>query len=38
MVLGSFYFKQEARRALRGNWQPALVVTFFSGIFLILLY
>ena len=36
MVLGSFYFKQEARRALRGNWQPALVVTFFSGIFLTL--
>lgn len=34
MVLGSFYFKQEARRALRGNWQPALVVTFFSGVFL----
>ena len=31
---GSFYFKQEARRALRGNWQPALVVTFFSGVFL----
>lgn len=36
MVLGSFYFKQEARRALRGNWQPALVVTFFSGVFLTL--
>lgn len=34
MVLGSFYFKQEARRALRGNWQPALVVTFFFGVFL----
>lgn len=34
MVLGSFFFKQEARRALRGNWQPALVVTFFSGVFL----
>ena len=36
MVLGSFFFKQEARRALRGNWQPALVVTFFSGVFLTL--
>ena len=34
MVLGSFFCKQEARRALRGNWQPALVVTFFSGVFL----
>lgn len=34
MVLGSYYFKQKAREALRGNWQTALVVTFFSGIFL----
>ena len=34
MVLGSFYFKQRAREALKGNWQTALVVTFFSGTFL----
>lgn len=36
MVLGPFYFKQKAREALRGNWQNALVITFFSGIFLTL--
>ncbi len=34
MVLGPFYFKKKAREALKGNWQTALVVTFFSGIFL----
>ncbi len=34
MMMGSFLFKQRAREALRGNWQTALVVTFFSGIFL----
>ena len=32
MMLGSFYFKQKARDALRGNWQTALVVTFFAGV------
>lgn len=32
MTLGSFYFKSKARVALKGNWQTALVVTFFAGI------
>ncbi len=36
MMLGSFYFKQRARDALRGNWQTALVVTFFAGALLTL--
>lgn len=30
MMMGSFLFKQRAREALKGNWQTALVVTFFS--------
>ncbi len=34
MMMGSFLFKQKAREALKGSWQTALVVTFFSGIFL----
>jgi len=34
MVLGSFFFKHRARRVLKGNWQNALVVTFFTSIFL----
>lgn len=34
MMMGSFLFKQKARESLRGNWQTALVVTFFSGVFL----
>ena len=34
MMMGSFLFKYRAREALRGNWQTALVVTFFSGVFL----
>ena len=33
MLLNSFLFKQKARAALKGNWQTALVVTFFTGIF-----
>lgn len=33
MTLQSFYFKLKARNALKGNWQTALVVAFFSGIF-----
>ena len=33
MMISSFLFKQKARQALRGNWQTALVVTFFAGIF-----
>ncbi|MEG2315026.1 MAG: DUF975 family protein [Clostridia bacterium] len=32
MMLGPFYFKQKARAALKGNWQTALLVTFFSGV------
>ena len=34
MMIGSFLFKQKARAALKGNWQNALVVTFFAGVFL----
>ena len=34
MVLGSFFYKHRARQALKGNWQTALLVTFFAGIFL----
>ena len=34
MMMGSFLFKQKARQVLRGNWQTALVVTFFSGVFI----
>jgi len=33
MLLNSFLFKQKARAALKGNWQTALVVTFFTGVF-----
>ena len=33
MLLNSFLFKQKARAALKGNWQTALVVTFFAGVF-----
>jgi len=33
MMMGSFLFKQKAREALKGNWQNALLVTFFSGVF-----
>lgn len=34
MMMGSFLFKQKARESLKGNWQTALVVTFFSSVFL----
>ena len=34
MLLAPFYFKQRAKRALKGNWQTALLVTFFSGVLL----
>ena len=34
MVLGSFFFKHKAKLALKGNWQTALLVTFFAGILL----
>lgn len=33
MMMASFLFKQKAREALKGNWQNALVVTFFACIF-----
>ena len=33
MLLNSFLFKQKARAALKDNWQTALVVTFFAGVF-----
>ena len=33
MMISSFLFKQKAKNALRGNWQTALLVTFFSTIF-----
>lgn len=32
MMLGSFYYKRKAKEVLRGNWQNAMVVAFFSGI------
>lgn len=32
MVLAPFLFKAKAVRSLKGNWQTALLVTFFSGI------
>ena len=34
MVLGSFFFKHKAKLALKGNWQTALLVTFFASIFM----
>lgn len=34
MMLGSYYYKLKGKAALKGNWQTAMVVTFFSGIFL----
>ncbi|MBR6569247.1 MAG: DUF975 family protein [Clostridia bacterium] len=33
MMMGSFLFKQKAREALKGNWQNALLITFFCGVF-----
>ena len=33
MRIGPYLFKQKARTALRGKWQDALVITFFSSIF-----
>lgn len=32
--IGSFFFKEKAKKALKGNWQTAMLVAFFSGIFL----
>jgi len=34
MMMGSFLFKQKAREMLKGNWQNALVISFFSGVLL----
>lgn len=34
MMVGSFLFKQKAREALKGNWQTALVVSFFTSVLL----
>ena len=34
MLISSVFFKLKARNALKGNWQTALLVTFFSGIFM----
>ncbi|MBE5779575.1 MAG: DUF975 family protein [Clostridiales bacterium] len=35
--IGSFYFKMKAKAALKGNWQTAMLVTFFSGVFTVAL-
>ncbi len=32
MMLGSFYYKRKAKEVLRGCWQNAMLVAFFSGI------
>ena len=32
----NMYYKWKGKNALRGNWQTAMVVAFFSGIFLVL--
>jgi len=32
MMMGSFLFKQKAREMLKGNWQNALVISFFCGV------
>lgn len=34
MMLGSFFFKNKARRILKGKWQTALLVTFFAALFM----
>lgn len=34
MMLSSFYFKQKAKAAMKGNWQTALLVTFLAGVFM----
>lgn len=34
MMIPSYVYKLKAKQALRGNWQTALLVSFFSGIFL----
>jgi uncharacterized membrane protein len=32
MMLGSYYYKTKAKQTLKGNWQNAMLVAFFSGI------
>lgn len=32
MMLGSYYYKTKAKQALKGSWQNAMLVAFFSGI------
>ena len=32
MMFGSFYYKRKAKELLRGSWQNAMLVAFFSGI------
>lgn len=32
MMLGSYYYKGKAKEYLKGNWQNAMLVAFFSGI------
>ena len=32
----NMYYKWKGRNAMRGNWQTAMVVAFFSGIFMVL--
>lgn len=37
MILNPGYFKSLARKMLKGDWQTAMLVTFFSGVFITLL-
>lgn len=32
MMVGSYYYKLKAKEALKGNWQNAMLVAFFSGV------
>ncbi|MBR4068028.1 MAG: DUF975 family protein [Clostridia bacterium] len=32
MMLGSYYYKSKAKEYLKGNWQNAMLVAFFSGV------
>ena len=34
MMLGSFFFKNKAKKILKGKWQTALLVTFFAALFM----
>ncbi len=37
MMIPSYYFKLWARKALKGNWQTALLISFFASIFVTVL-